>query len=197
MKKILLVLSLLIFGLFIILAGFKSNIKPDAYPKIIPLKKTIVFDEKHKQYSLPIFAQNGKILYKLDVKCPAGEYEEKKGEGYYYSGWVDFRLYSVDNPIGSLLQNKKNATRDWQTDGRFLGVDSEVLAENPGRCIIQNSKVYGMDITLKLYYLNDSDNLHIDISINYNHNIKSNISYHGKWSDDDQSKGKKHQGKAL
>ena len=185
MKKTPLILSLLIFILLISFINFGSDAKLDAFPKIRPLKKTIVFDENHKQYSLPILAQNGKILYKLDVKCPAGEYEEKKGEGYYYSGWVDFRLYSVDNPIGSLLQNKKNATKDWQTDGRFLGVDSEVLAENPGRCIIQNSKVCGMDIMLKLYYLNDSDNLHVDININYNHNIKSNISYHGKWSDDD------------
>jgi len=104
----------------------------------------------HKQYVLTIYRTDGGPLYVLDARIP---WDEAHEGDYDYSGAFDCRIYSLnrasDNGYPSLLQNVRNATSDWQTDGRFLYQELAGLAGAcDSRAIVQRSRMRGMYVEI-------------------------------------------------
>jgi len=124
---------------------------PPSWPEIRERDVTVRFDTAaHKQYVLTIYGRNGSPLYVLDARIP---WDEAHEGDYDFSGAFDCRFYSLnrvsDNGYPSLLQNVRNATADWQTDGRFLYKELAGLAgAGDSRAIIQQSRMRGMNMEI-------------------------------------------------
>lgn len=93
--------------------------------------------------------RNGNPLYLFDSRFNAGEHESPD---FNFSGVFDCRLYSPeDREYSNYLQNVKVSTRDWESDGRFLGSELIGLAgAGPSRRIVQVCMVRGMRIKMEI-----------------------------------------------
>ena len=108
-------------------------------------------DHKDEVFQLTIRDKNERSLYCLDVRLNAGGPEDVD---YNFSGVVDCRLYTADRSKSiypTILQNRVNASADWQTNGRFL-IDELTGLEGapPSRSMVQRCKVCGMSIAIQI-----------------------------------------------
>ena len=153
-------------SVLILVFVFGCNTHQSLWPEIKETSQAYCFvaDEKEK-LTMNIFDNNGEPLYYLDVRFNAWKY----GNGDYdFSGALDCRLSPVggDKTYPSLFQNVKNATRDWQTNTRFLGDELIGLGLSGApfsRSIVQKCKVRGMYIEIEIN----------NVVVNSNHDIKS------------------------
>jgi hypothetical protein len=118
------------------------------WPLITEFHEKFHFDAViSRKFKRTILSSSGTPLYILDARIPS---DGDPDEGYDYSGVFDCRLYSIrgnDDGYPTLFQNVRNATADWETDGRFLSTELGVLVgANPSRVILQRSKMRGMAI---------------------------------------------------
>jgi hypothetical protein len=104
-----------------------------------------------RKFKGTIFSSSGIPLYILDARIPS---DSDPDEGYDYSGGFDCRLYSVrrnDDGYPTFLQNVRNATADWETDGRFLSTELVgLVGANTSRVILQRSKMRGMAVEIEV-----------------------------------------------
>jgi hypothetical protein len=133
-------------------ASEANGISRTNWPPITEFHEKIHFDTMvSRKFKRTIFSSSGTPLYVLDARIPS---DSDPDEGYDYSGVFDCRLYSVrgnDDGYPTLLQNVRNATADWETDGRFLSTELAGLAgANPSRVILQRSKMHGMAIEIEV-----------------------------------------------
>jgi hypothetical protein len=122
------------------------------WPPITEFHEKIHFDTTmSRKFKGTIFSSSGIPLYILDARIPS---DSDPDEGYDYSGGFDCRLYSVrrnDDGYPTLLQNVRNATADWETDGRFLSTELVgLVGANTSRVILQRSKMRGMAVEIEV-----------------------------------------------
>jgi len=150
-NKLLLVLSFLIEGLLCIA---DDSVKQKQWPIIQEVvgKYRFILGEK-EIFKMTVLDHEGFPLYCFDARFNAGEY----GNGAYnFSGTFDCRLFPINpekHPEGlpTLFLNHRNATRDWQTDARFLDRDLiGLIGARSSRYLIQRCKVQGMYIEMEI-----------------------------------------------
>jgi hypothetical protein len=129
-----------------------NSVSPLNWPPITEFHEKIHFDTTiSRKFKRTVFSSSGAPLYILDARIPSNSDPD---EGYDYSGIFDCRLYSVrgnDDGYPTLLQNVRNATADWETDGRFLSTELAGLVDaNPSRVILQRSKMRGMAMEIEV-----------------------------------------------
>jgi len=123
------------------------------WPSIEELHVKIHFDTTVRRiYKQTILSSSGLPLYLLDARIPS---DLDPYEGYYFSGLFDCRLTTIQKDsgcdYGTLLQNVRNATHEWETDGRFLSSELSGLAgANSSRALLQRSRLRGMAITIEI-----------------------------------------------
>jgi len=123
------------------------------WPSIRELSVTTHFDATaHRIFKQTIFGANGFPLYLLDARIPS---DTDPYEGYYYSGIFDCRITAIGEKgadrFATLLQNVRNATRDWETDGRFLNTElAGLVGAKSSRVLLQRCKLRGMAITIEI-----------------------------------------------
>ncbi len=122
------------------------------WPQIAELTLKVHFSAKDRSaFKQTIFSKSGDPLYILDARIPS---DVNNDPDYDYSGVFDCRLYPI-NVVGvhysTLLQNVRGATRDWQSDGRFLSSEIIGLAgSNGSRFLVQRSRLRGMSVTIEI-----------------------------------------------
>lgn len=106
--------------------------------------------QSDERFEFPVAGLNGQELYRFDARFNAGEHD---AADYSYSGTLDCRLYVPgDTTYPSLFQNVRAATRDWQTDGRFLEGELLGLVDAPStRTIVQRCRLRGMSVELEVF----------------------------------------------
>lgn len=122
------------------------------WPRIKELRRNVHFDGKSPRFQVNICSEAGTALYVLDARMPPSD--DPGGSAYDYSGAFDCRLYPAAGgaEYPTLLQNIRNATRDWQTDGRFLREELVALSgAGESRCLVQRSRVRGMLVEIEIY----------------------------------------------
>jgi hypothetical protein len=129
-----------------------SSVSRTNWPPITEFHEKIHFDAViSRKFKKTILSSSGTPLYILDARIPS---DGDPDEGYNYSGVFDCRLYSVrgnDGGYPTLLQNVRNATADWESDGRFLSTElGGLVGANPSRVILQRSRMRGMAIEIEV-----------------------------------------------
>ncbi len=150
-------LSILII-LFLFISSCYNNKKK--WPEIINVSENYHFiSNESEKFLLTIYDINQKPLYCFDARFNAWKYDN--GD-YNFSGILDCRLFPVsptNKAYSTLFQNERNATRDWQTSGRFLYSELIGLSDAPlSRSIIQRCKVRGMCIEIEVNNITSTTN---------------------------------------
>jgi len=107
-------------------------------------------NKESEQLKVMIYDHNGKRIYCLDARFCWRYYELND---YDFSGVLDCRLYPLAESsfYPTLLQNEINATRDWQTYGRFTDEDLVgLVGADSSRSIVQRCWVRGMFIEIEV-----------------------------------------------
>jgi hypothetical protein len=118
--------------------------------KEISLRHHFEATKKNEQVRVTIYGRDSKPLYLLDARFCWRDYET--GD-YDFSGILDCRLYSSGGFLNypTLLQNTTNATRDWQTYGRFTYDELIGLAGvDDSRRLVQQCWLRGMFIQIEV-----------------------------------------------
>ena len=126
--------------------------------KEVTLRHHFEANQKNEQAGLTIYSRNGKPLYFLDSRFCWRDYET--GD-YDFSGLLDCRLYPAGGFLNypTLLQNTSNATRDWQTYGRFTYDELIGLAgADESRSLVQRCWVRGMFIQVEVLNIAKEEN---------------------------------------
>jgi hypothetical protein len=119
--------------------------------KAASIRHHFAADKENEQSKAVIYGRDGKPLYGMDARFCWRDYET---EDYDFSGVLDCRLYllSGSSLYPTLLQNTTNATRDWQTYGRFTSEDLVgLIGADASRSIVQQCWVRGMSIKIKIF----------------------------------------------
>ena len=120
-----------------------------------------------------IESQNGKPLYRLDVRYLPEIFDDVLPYDYDYSGMLHGRLYSIyteKETYPNIFMSEEHATRDWECYSRFLEVDVINLVDAPmGRKLVQGCKARGMKIFIEIYNVKLDQDLRVS---SFNFNIK-------------------------
>jgi hypothetical protein len=125
--------------------------------KEVSVRHHFAANKESEQLKAMIYDHDGKSIYCLDARFCWRDYDT---EDYDFSGALDCRLYPLTGSslYPTLLQDTVNATRDWQTYGRFT---REVLAGLAGadatRSIIQRCGVRGMMIEIEVFNVKEKE----------------------------------------
>jgi len=150
-----------------ILVGCAAIVKKNDWPIIKETQLQFKCFVNHKdkigdRQKVIVYGNSNRPIYSLIIVASPDYFEEKGDEfndGFDYSGFLECRLYPFgqDKSNLNILWYTQNATRDWQSFGRFLHnellpLSSEYYIDFAGsRRIVQYCKARGMKIKIEIF----------------------------------------------
>lgn len=138
---------------FTLLLTSCRHLQPDRWPSIkeVSVRHHFAANTESEQFKAMIYDHDGTPVYCLDARFCWRDYET---ESYDFSGALDCRIYPLagSSLYPTLLQNTPDATRDWQTYGRFTREEFTGLAgADASRSIVQRCHLRGMHIEIEVF----------------------------------------------
>ena len=148
-------MKVLILGTLLVLTlllASCSHLQRSPWPMIkeVSVRHHFAANKESEQLKAMIYDHDGKPLYCLDARFCWRDYET---DDYDFSGALDCRLYPLDGSslYPTLLQNNINATRDWETYGRFTSEDLVgLVGADASRSVVQRCWVRGMFVEIEV-----------------------------------------------